>query len=224
MGGPPQRLWAVHRSARTLPQRRVKANSARQLPPDLASRTVPFLPAGMVLPSLRRLTRRASTRRPWEGRSAGRRKRLSRASQQKPARPRIAIHLAFDGQQQFRSALDSSIISKPSCRTKALGSASAAARTAWSSRHSSRAPGDPATISSAKVLLPTWRAPVDHHDTGVRQRLGSHLLSMAMEETDFTVREIVLRQLRSGDGRSADGFARVLPIVQRPICRQIRTR
>ena len=49
----------------------------------------------------------------------------------------------------------SSIISKPSCRTKALGSASAAARTAWSSRYSSRAPPDLATISSARVLLPT---------------------------------------------------------------------
>jgi hypothetical protein len=53
----------------------------------------------------------------------------------------------------------SSIISKPSCRTKALGSASAAARTAWSSKYSSRAPGERATMSSARVLFPTCLAP-----------------------------------------------------------------
>ena len=45
-------------------------------------------------------------------------------------------------------------------RTKALGSACAAARTAWSSRNSSRAPADRATTSSARVLFPSCLAPL----------------------------------------------------------------
>jgi hypothetical protein len=118
----------------------------------------------------KRLTRLASTRRPREEGSAGRRKRLSRVSQQKPARARIAIHPAFDGQQQFRSGLDlidhqQAILPDEGARICLCSGADCLVIQEQLARAR-----DLATISPAKVLLPTWRAPVDHHDTGVRKQ------------------------------------------------------
>jgi hypothetical protein len=86
------------------------------------------------------------------------------------ARARIAIHPAFDGQQQFRSGLDlidhqQAILPDEGARICLCSGADCLVIQEQLARAR-----DLATISPAKVLLPTWRAPVDHHDTGVRKQ------------------------------------------------------
>src|ERR1700689_5197626 len=77
-------------------------------------------------------------------------------------------------------------------------------------------PGDDQLRQGALSDLP---GTVHYHDTGIRQRLGGHLLGMPREQANPSAHRATLPRLTLGYGRSAGIFVGVLPVTWWAICR-----